>query len=469
MQKTNLYETVIKNGYDVGSGALAVADKNIKVELNEYGEYVSLVASGNARAFGNPKLSLISAMSNDSPDESKISENLYAKVPNIKFDRTIGYYLDLYAGHVVEGDYRKNASSGGFGTWIIKELLERKLINGVIHVKEAHDGDGILFKYDISTTIDEVKAGAKSKYYPAEFSEAIRRIKKSKGKYAIVGIPSIIMELRLLALQDKEVKDRIAFTIGLICGHQKSTKYAECLAWECGIKPGDLEKIDFRMKVEGRPASDYDTVFTGKVNGSQTTIVKRTSELFASTWGHGMFKVKFSDFTDDALNETADVSLGDAWLPKYTADWQGTNIVIVRNPTIAQIISKGSKKGLIHVEKTSTADVVNSQSGLIHHTRDELPYRLKLAHSSHQWYPKKRLVNNKISILKKYVQKTRLDIYEASRRSYNKAVDKDDLLYFSARVKPLIAKYQRVYTLIRFKSITPLKIWGKVRNKIGRD
>src|SRR5690606_13386755 len=108
-------------------------------------------------------------------------------------------------------------------------------IDGVIHVKESNDGDGILFKYGISRTADEIIEGAKSRYYPAEFSSVINTIKKTKGKYAITGIPSFIAEVRLLAKQDKEVADRIAYTFGLICGHQKTTKYAEALAWQHGI------------------------------------------------------------------------------------------------------------------------------------------------------------------------------------------------------------------------------------------
>lgn len=466
MSKNNFYDTVIKNGYDVGSGALAVADENIKMELNEYGEYVSVPVNGKVSAFDNPKLALISAMSDESPDETVIAKSLYAKIPNIKYDKTIGYYLDLYAGHVVEGDYREKASSGGFGTWIIKELLERKLIDGVIHVKEAHDGDGVLFKYDISTTVEEIKAGAKSKYYPAEFSDAIKKIKKTKGKYAIVGIPGIIMELRLLALQDKEVADRIAFTIGLICGHQKSTKYAECLAWECGIKPGNLVTIDFRKKVKDRPASNYDTEFTGKINGKSKTIRKRTNSLLAATWGHGMFKVKFSDFTDDALNETADIALGDAWLPEYTNDWQGTNIVIIRNPIIAKIFQEGSAINKIHTDHIYSKDVIRSQSGLIHHTQDELPYRINYTSLQGIWVPKKRHIKSKISFFKKNVQKIRLALYRKSRSYYKEAVTKKDWDYFAFRMLPLIKQYKFAYTLIRLKSITPKKIWVKLQKQI---
>jgi len=252
-----LYNTVIKNDYSDGSGACSVLNKKIKMELNEYGEYKPNLKYALADD-EDISLQMVCSYSDKSPNEDEISKKLYGGVLAINYDNRIGYYKELYAGHVLEGDYRKNASSGGFGTWIFKELFERKLIDGVIHVKENNDKeDPILFKYGISRTVEEIQAGAKTKYYPVEFSQVINKIKEMPGRYAIIGIPSFIMSIRLLALQDPTVNDRIKYTIGLICGHQKSAKFADCLAWQVGIEPGTLRSINFRKKIPNAPANRY--------------------------------------------------------------------------------------------------------------------------------------------------------------------------------------------------------------------
>ena len=50
----------------------------------------------------------------------------------------------------------------------------------------------------------------------------MKTVKDVPGRYAIVGIPSFIMAVRLLAEKDDTIKDRIKYTVGLICGHQKA-------------------------------------------------------------------------------------------------------------------------------------------------------------------------------------------------------------------------------------------------------
>ena len=142
----------------------------------------------------------------------------------------------------------------------------------------------ILFQYDISYSIDDIKEGSKTKYYPVEFSKVINTVKEKPGRYAIVGIPSFIMAIRLLAENDETIKERIKFTIGLICGHQKSSKVAEAFGGQVGIKPGDLKHIDFRAKLPGRKSSDYGVKMYGLIDGENKTVTKSINELIGDNW-----------------------------------------------------------------------------------------------------------------------------------------------------------------------------------------
>lgn len=454
--RKKLYDTVVKNGYSIKSGAYSVVDKTIKTQLDEFGEY-SPVFPPPGKQGNDSKLGLVCAMSDDSPDEDEVSEELFASAPGIKHDPILGYYNGVFAGHVVEGNYRKSASSGGFTTWILKELLERKLVDGVIHVKESPKNSDTLFEYGISKTVKEICEGAKTRYYPVEFSGAINKVRDLPGRYAIVGIPSFIMEIRLLAKQDPKVKDKVRYTIGLICGHQKSTKYIESFAWQCGIKPGNLKSVDFRKKVKGSPANMYATEMTGIIDGKEVTITKRQEELFGSHWGHGFFKTKFSDFTDDTMNETADISLGDAWLPKYTKDSGGSNILIVRSEKILSILKDAEKNGKIKLDDLPVSDAIKSQAGLVHHTRDDLPYRLYKKDSKNEWRPKKRLAaSNEIPFLRKVIQNLRQEIAEQSHINYKKAVELDDWSYFEKSMEPYLRKYKWVYVVVQLRRRGPM-------------
>lgn len=465
---------IVQGGYSYGTGIACLRNPNIKMVLNQYGEYSPIIEENSSG--GDPILP-VCPNADESPNEDYVSKLLYASLPNIKFNKKIGYFSDLYAGYVVEDDFRKNASSGGFGTWLLKELFVNDLIDGVIHVKNALEPkDGILFKYGISRSIDEIKAGSKTKYYPVELSEVLKQVKEVPGRYAIVGIPSFIFAVRLLAMEDPVIHERIKYTIGLICGHQKSAKFAECLAWQVGIKPGNLKTINFRKKFENQPAHIYGVEFKGIIEDKDVTIVREMNTLSGYDWGQGFFKSEASDYTDDVMNETADITLGDAWLPQYTQDSGGNNVLIVRHPVMGEIIKEAINNGKIKVDRLSADEIVQSQMAHFQHTQLDLPYRLHLKQNTGLWVPKKRIdPSPNISFWRRKIQDMRLNISTQSHLVYNEAVQRNDLNYFLATMNKYESRYKRLYQFkkvydkgliwVLYKGI--IKILKKVKIKLG--
>lgn len=454
-----------KKIFSEASGSCAVVDDNVKMNLNEYGIYEEIVLLGEDDEL-NPVVEYVSPNFNEQINESEIAQKLFENIEGIQYDNRIGYYTSLYAGHVKESDYREKASSGGMGTWIFKELFEKDLIDGVIHVKENADkNSSIMFQYDISRSIDEIRAGAKTKYYPVEFSKVLKKVKEVPVRYAIVGIPSFIMAIRLLAEKDDIIKDRIKYTVGLICGHQKSSKFAEAIAWQVGIRPGNLKHINFRKKLLDKPANNYGVEITGIIDGKEVTIVKPTKELLGQNWGQGYFKTKASDYTDDVMNETADITLGDAWLPEYTKDSKGNNVIIVRNPVIDNLIKEGISSGRLNLDVVDKGTIFRSQAAHYRHTHDELAYRLYKKDKSNEWRPTKRIkASNDIPILRRKVQDLREEISTQSHIVYKKAVELDDLDYFKKEMMNLSKKYDQLYQMLEIiKAIQNKGIKGIIK------
>lgn len=462
-----------KKKFSEASGSCAVVDDNVKMDFNEYGIYEEIVSLSEDQEL-DPVVEYVSPNLNEQIDESGIAKRLYDNIYGIQYDKRIGYFISLYAGHVNEGVYRENASSGGMGTWIFKELFEKDLIDGVIHVKENSDKNSpIMFQYDISRSIDEIKAGSKTKYYPVEFSKVLKIVKEVPGRYAIVGIPSFIMAVRLLAEKDDIINDRIKYTIGLICGHQKSSKFSEAIAWQVGIKPGNLKHINFRKKLLDKPANNYGVEIVGLIDGREVTIVKPTKELLGQNWGQGYFKTKASDFTDDVMNETADITLGDAWLPEYTKDSKGNNVIVVRNPVIDDLIKEGIKSGRLNLDKVDKEIIFKSQAAHYRHTHDELAYRLYKRDETNEWRPKKRIeASSDIPLLRRKVQDLREEISTQSHIVYKKAVELDNLDYFKTEMGKLSKKYNQLYRLMAIQkegiSGVTKGILRKVLRKISR-
>lgn len=434
---------IISNDYCIGCGVCATLENSpYEMTLNEYGKYFPNFDDGvDSTEEEINNLKSVCPFSNQSLNEDYLGENLFSLSDNINHDKNVGYYLKNYAAYVKKGDFRKEGSSGGMGTWLANKLLEDGYVDSIIHVGSSQEN--VLFEYKISNNLEELNYGSKSKYYPIEMSKIINEILLSEKKYAIIGIPCFIKSIRLLANQNEKVKEKILYTVGLVCGHLKSDYFAKEIGWELGIKPSELKDINFRKKYKDKSADNYGVEVKGVKNGTIVIKESLTRELFTTDWGQGFFKYNACEFCDDVLAETADVTIGDAWLPKYVQDGMGTNVISVRNKVILDIIEK--YKDELCLENLSLEDLIKSQHSGLRHRREGLAYRLYLKDSQNEWRPQKRVLpNDNISDKRKRTYEHRQIVMDKSIISFKNALDNDNLQLFFQEMKPIIKNYKKV-------------------------
>ncbi len=432
---------VIEKGYCVGCGGCASSlNSAFQMKFTANGSYLP-VNDENVEITEGTFVCPFASVKN----ESEISKELYSDENDVRHNLYIGYYLRNYAGYVKKDTYRENGSSGGMGSWIACKLLELGYVDRIIHVTQTvKDKDNILFKYHVSNSISEIRNGAKSKYYPVEMSNVINYVRENPGNYAFIGVPCFIKTVRLLSDQDPIIQDRIKYTIGLVCGHLKTDRFVKSMVWQMGMDPTKITKFDFRVKIEGRNASDYGVEAEVEVLGD--TVIKKApiKELFTTNWGHGHFKLKACDYCDDVLAETADVTIGDAWLPEYNKDSMGTNIITVRNLKILEMIE--AHKDELNLTEIDENRIFESQAGGFRHRREGLGYRLYLKDEVSEWRPIKRVeASNDISEKRKKIYETRVLLAEKSHQYYAEAEDVDDFDVYINQMKPIIRKYDKLF------------------------
>lgn len=451
---------VLTQGMCIGCGACSALDPRIEIGFDAFGRYVA-----NPNAVSNlSHAGRVCPFSDDAVSEDELSSELFgAGGPR---DSQAGFHLASFAGWVEEGEFRDGGSSGGMATWLCSELLERGLVDRIVHVSERSGTAGTLFSYRISETAEEVRSGAKSRYYPVEMSQIIRRMRMEPARYAVVGVPCFIKALRLLSRELPEIRERITFAVGIVCGHLKSAAFAELLAWQCGIEPGSLGSIDFRTKLPGRPASKYGVTVRGRVAGKETTVTRPMQGLLGADWGQGLFKYKACDFCDDVLAETADIVFGDAWLPEYENDSRGTNVILVRRTELVKLLRGAAKLGRLHLEEVPVNKVVESQAGGFRHRRDGLAFRLWLEDQAGRWRPKKRVQPSFAHLTPKLrrIHKLRHRISQTSHAAFSEAKRRADLNYFAQAMEPLMRRYRRIY-LPSF----PVRVWRKLRRMMAGE
>ncbi|WP_162244053.1 Coenzyme F420 hydrogenase/dehydrogenase, beta subunit C-terminal domain [Pseudorhodoferax sp. Leaf265] len=375
---------VVRGGYCVGCGACAaVADPPVAMKFDRFARYTPERVSA-ARGTASEQVCPFLA----GPNEDVLAAQQFGELGG-GHDARLGWYQGLYAGHALERRHRDEGSSGGLTSWLLAELLHRGLVTGVIHVRPLEENGRPRFAYTVSTSIDMVAANAKTRYYPVEMSEVMAHVRATPGRYVFVGVPCYVKAVRRLMRDDAVLKERIVYALSLFCGHMKSGRFAESLAWQMGAKPDDWKTVDFRRKLSDRPASSYG--FAVQPHDGAAESVTPMGKLEGYDWGMGVFRLSACDYCDDVVGETADASFGDAWLPAYVNDSAGTSLVIVRHPELQQLFVEAGRDGRIALDASSVDDMVKSQDASFRHRRTGLAYRLWLKDKKGQWRPTKRV------------------------------------------------------------------------------
>lgn len=459
-----LQETVIKNNYCIGCGACEfVQPDKYQVKLSKYGMYNAEVKDENILTDLNTQK--VCPFSDSAENENYIAEKIYNSDEH-EHDTSIGNFLSNYAGYVDEGEFREKGSSGGFGKWLLTELLETDYVDYVIQV-EPNKKNGELFTYSIFSKGDDLLVGSKSAYYPVTMVDGLNFIKKNKGRYAITALPCFSKAIRLLCLQDDILNSRVKFVLGVICGHLKSTGFAESLAWQVGVEPNKLEHIEFRGKIEGKRANEKG-IYAIDSNNQKSKVVSSRS-LIGGDWGHGLFKYKACDYCDDVVGETTDVSIGDAWLDDYINDSKGANVVIIRNKIINDIVKKAINTSRLKLDAISKEKVIKSQSAGIRHRREGLSYRLYLKQKEGSWAPKKRVEPKKINeSQRRNIYKIREKLSANSHKYFLQAKHQNDLKVFETKISKEIETYKSFYLPFWKRKIRNILIKLRILNLIKR-
>jgi coenzyme F420-reducing hydrogenase beta subunit len=372
---------IVENDICIGCGFCAALcpDGVLKLMWNRYGEYNPFEAEFCKTECGLCLKTCPFADNNE--NEDSIGKRLYQDIPGMSYRSETGYALSSFVGYADK--YRQGGASGGVATWLLENLLTKNIVDHIVCAVPTGDPDR-LFSFKIINTAEEVMAGASSVYYPLEVSGIIKQILDMPGRYAITGLPCFIKALRLAQQRNVILKERVVITVGLTCSQLKSkhfTAYVSALS----KANGKVEKAHYRGKSPGQPTSNYFFSFRTEKN-EQTRIYWK--EGIGQAWTSRWFTPNACDYCDDTFAECADVTCMDAWLPEYSQDTEGTNIVLVRSPIVLNLIQEGVG---IQLNAITIEKVLQSQLRVVTIKRQHLACRLYLDRQRGRKIPRKRV------------------------------------------------------------------------------
>lgn len=227
---------------------------------------------------------------------------------------TYGNFETSYITYSTDEGIRSRGTSGGFITALLLYLLESKIIDGAALV--TADGDEIWKgKPLLARTPEEIKAAAKSKYAIVPTNTVFDEIRSKPGRYALVGLPCQIHGYYKAAELNKQIKESVVLTIGLLC-HAAIEHEAIETIWE-SIPETDKRSATRFLYRHGKHAG---APFLIHQNGREQPL------LFPEAKGHKpdaieMMNILYRLYTParcftcyDSMAEFADIAVGDPWM-----------------------------------------------------------------------------------------------------------------------------------------------------------
>lgn len=332
-----------------------------------------------------------------------------------KLNPKIGYYDKIAAAQIKDDKLLKQRSSGGIITFILKSLLKQKKVDAVATVFNFDTEP--YFRYKLINNPDDLDCAATSAYYPAEVGTVLAEAKERRLSVAVTGLPCCIKGINHLMDNDTQIKEIIKYQISLICGHLKTSKYLELLS----LQLPNIKEAKYNFRAHSKKSAAKIKHFQ-KYNANEKHS-RPTASMYSGSYNFGYFQYESCNYCDDIIGETADLSVGDAWLPEFVDRTTGMSLCVSRNTEISKIL----KSDCINYRELSPIDVLLAQQGGYRQRREGLAYRIKK-------YPKYG-IKKREHLLPKKISKKRLKIYEAryqlsksSHENYKKSQSVDEFI-----------------------------------------
>lgn len=250
-----------------------------------------------------------------------------------------GHYNSVQFGWSSDESLRAKASSGGALTEIASFMLEKRIVDSIIHTcVSATNPTGT--QACLSTTRDELKARCGSRYSISHPLEIINKLDLTK-RYAFIGKPCDVIALRNFLNLSKEYRNVIVYTLSFFCAGLPSDAAQDKLLKELGCNRNDCKCVVYRGN--GWPGFATAT----DENGNEYKMD------YDSSWGKilGRDIMPACRFCIDGIGETADIACCDGWYlnkdktPDFS-EHEGRNIIFARTDVgsklLQQVISEGN-------------------------------------------------------------------------------------------------------------------------------
>lgn len=332
---------VIEQEWCIGCGACVHADPSLRLEFDAGSLMYRPSDEGNDAA--------VAVCPAVEVDYAAMQEFVFGSVESDAYGVVDSVLLAQSTNH----DRNVAASSGGLIKEVLRRLLSRDDIAGAIALSHV---EGLVFEPTLITTPDGADTLPGSIYHNLDQSRALTLLKETDGRLVLVGIPCVLEGIfKYISHVQPELRDKIAFTIGLLCGWQYTHHSIEAMGQYLGYESEDIVDVAYRG---GGPVGKYRVQLS---DGSERSASRRVDFSYQVAFDRH-FNTRRCHVCVNHSNFLADLVVGDAWLPSTLMTRTGISLLIARTPEARREIDGLAAEGAVVTAEVSKEEIRESQT-----------------------------------------------------------------------------------------------------------
>jgi coenzyme F420 hydrogenase subunit beta len=250
----------------------------------------------------------------------------------------LGQVIRVRTGYAADPAIRRNGASGGVTTQVLVHLLETRRIDGAIVVQQGIP-EPARARVNIARSRDEIMAAAQSVYVPVSVLDILRGLKPGE-RYAMTCVPDQASALRALQAAGHAQARQVEYVVGPYTG---TALYPAAIA--CYLRSKGVARDDAITSLKWR-AGEWPGYLEIKTASGKVLQSKKVYYNFLIPFFITQNSLQNMDFA----NEFCDLSIGDAWSPRFEAAGGGHSVITTRTAAMERIISDMAAKGLLVTE-----------------------------------------------------------------------------------------------------------------------
>jgi len=252
----------------------------------------------------------------------------------------VGAYRRVFTGFATETAIRQRGASGGVISRVLIHLLESGQVEGAVVLRQGLKHPETATP-TIATNREQVLAAAQSVYAVTPVLTVLPEIAAFPGRLAFVGLPEQVAALRMLQVAGHPAAQKVEFVLGPYTGTNMYAGAVRAFLRARGVS----EQMPIRS-LQWR-AGEWPGYL--RIETADGQVFK--AEKFYYNYLIPFYISRNCQITPDFSNELTDLSVGDAWSPKFERARGGHSVILVRSPKAQQVIEQMTQAGELALEE----------------------------------------------------------------------------------------------------------------------